>query len=92
MDAWAVTSFRIDDEIVLRQFTTDDAEIVFDAVRRNVEHLMEHMYWMVPDYYPVEMSAHFTKVANESRDKRESLGFGIFRGDKVARSDRFRVI
>jgi ribosomal-protein-serine acetyltransferase len=82
MDAWAVTGFQIDDEIELRQFTPDDVDIVFDAVHRNAEHLMEYMHWMRPDYSR-EMSAEFIRSSIESRDKRESLGFGIFRDGLV---------
>lgn len=82
MDAWAVTGLQVDDEIVLRQFGPGDAQIVFDAVRSNVEHLTKYMHWMVPEY-SVEMSKQFINASIESRDKRESLGFGIFRAEAL---------
>ncbi len=82
MDAWAVTGFRIDDEVELRQFTPDDAHVVFDTVHRNAEHLMEFMHWMTPDYSR-EMSRDFIKSSIESRIKRESLGYGIFKSGRL---------
>lgn len=88
MDAWAVTSFRIDDEIELRQFTPDDVDIVFAAVSRDAEHLMEFMHWMVPDYSR-EMSRDFLNSSIENRDKRESLGYGILKSGMLVGSIGF---
>ena len=82
MDAWAVESLWVDEDIVLRQFSPDDVDIVFDSVHRNAEHLMEFMHWMVPDYSR-KMSADFINTSIESRDRRESLGFGIFRQEDL---------
>ena len=82
MDAWAVTGFRIDDEIELRQFTPDDADIVFEAVHRNAEHLMEFMHWMTRDYSR-EMSRDFINASIENRNKRESVGYGIFKTGRL---------
>jgi ribosomal-protein-serine acetyltransferase len=49
---------------------------------------MEFMHWMVPDYSR-EMSREFLSASIENRDKRESLGYGIFKKGELIGSIGF---
>lgn len=79
MDTFAVTRFELDDGILLRRFTEDDAEAVFAAVRENIGHLREFMHWALPDY-SLAHAREFIESSNAAAERGESLGFGIFRG------------
>ena len=73
-----MVSFRIDEEIVLRELTLDDAGAVFEVVSRNYEHLKNFMHWASPDYDLVS-ACEFIRRAIGDRAERKSLGLGIFR-------------
>lgn len=45
-----MVTFRIDDEITLREFREGDAAAVFTTVSANYEHLHSFMDWITPDY------------------------------------------
>ncbi len=82
MDAWPLDEFHIDNELLARVLTADDAASVFEVVRRNEHHLMEFMHWMVPDY-SLQMAEEFIEATRKSIENKEHLGFGIFRRDRL---------
>lgn len=74
---------RIDlgDGVVVRPFVADDAELVFDAVKRNEAHLMEFMRWMTTEY-SVETAKEFVERSIKTAREKTGLSMGIFRGDR----------
>ena len=74
--------FRIDDELVLREFTEADAERVFTAVKDNYEHLRIFMIWSKPDYSLVDAREFIAKSIEDAKQNK-SLGFGIFRAESL---------
>lgn len=78
MDTWPISGFQIDEEVTLRRFTPSDAEQVYGVVRQNVDHLLEFMHWMTPEY-SLEMSREFIERSARAVENRESLGFAITR-------------
>lgn len=83
-----MVSFRIDDEISLREFTLDDAEAVFNTVMENYEHLRAFMHWIRPDY-SLESARQFLAEAIVAREERKNLGFALLRGDRLIGSIGF---
>jgi ribosomal-protein-serine acetyltransferase len=83
-----MVTFRIDNEITLREFTRDDAEAVFEAVRRDYEHLKPFMHWITPDY-DLDSARQFIDGYLADRADRRALGLGIFRNGKVVGSIGF---
>lgn len=77
-----MVSFRVEDQIELREFLPEDAEAVFDAVSSNFHHLQPFMLWATPDY-SLESAKTFIAQSLRQRAERESLGLGIFRGDRL---------
>jgi ribosomal-protein-serine acetyltransferase len=77
-----MVSFRIDEQITLREFEPDDAEAVFEAVSRNYDHLKGFIHWITPDY-SLESAQKFIEQYHSDREERKSLGLGIFRDGKV---------
>ena len=78
-----MVSFRLDDQIVLREFNPGDADAVFETVIRNYEHLKPFMHWITPDYSR-RSAVEFIKQALIDREERRSMGFGIFdRGEFI---------
>ena len=88
MDIELKTEFLLDDEITLRAWEETDIERGFDAVTRNREHLQQFMHWMSPEY-SIESSRKFMTDGIAKRESKESLGLGIFRGDKLLGSVGF---
>ena len=88
MDTWAVKSFQLDDEVILRRFIPEDAGKVFETVCRNAEHLTEFMHWMVPDY-SLKMAEEFIDRSTIAANIKESLGYGFFRNDRLIGSIGF---
>ena len=88
MDTWAVKSFQLDDEVILRRFIPEDAGKVFETVCRNAEHLTEFMHWMVPDY-SLKMAEVFIDRSTIAANIKESLGYGFFRNDRLIGSIGF---
>ncbi len=74
--------FRIDDELVIREFTEADAACVFAAVKDNYEHLKRFMIWSKPDYSLVDAQEFLAKSIEDAK-KENSLGFGIFRVENL---------
>ncbi|NOT46966.1 MAG: GNAT family N-acetyltransferase [Acidobacteria bacterium] len=83
-----MVSFRIDREIILREFTYEDAEEVFRTVTENYEHLRPFMHWIVPDY-SLELTRHFISEAIAARLERRNLGLAILRKDRFIGSIGF---
>lgn len=78
----ATLSLRINDEISLRPLTHGDVDAVFAAVKRNEDHLMRFMHWMTPDY-SLDSAREFIERNTAAIEKKESLNFGIFRGERL---------
>ena len=88
MDGRRMVKFRVENEIELREFTHDDAASVFAAVTENYEHLRPFMHWITPDY-SLDSAKDFISRSIRGRDERESLGLGIFRGERLIGSIGF---
>jgi ribosomal-protein-serine acetyltransferase len=88
MDKELRSQFRLDDEITLRTFVEGDAEMVFETVLRNREHLQAFMHWMTADY-SIDSAREFIARAAESRAKKENAGYGIFSRNKLIGSIGF---
>jgi ribosomal-protein-serine acetyltransferase len=74
------TSFELSDEVILRTFREDDAELVYQTVDRNRRHLQTYMHWMTSDYSRASATEFITNSI-ASAGAGESLSFGIFRGE-----------
>ena len=72
------TEFQISDEIQLRRFQHDDADEIFAAVVRNLEHLKPFMHWATPEY-SLDSAREFIENSVRSAEVRKSLGLGIFK-------------
>ena len=83
-----MTTFEIQDGIILRPFHGGDAEAVFQTVSANYDHLREYMHWMVPDY-SLDHSKEFIASSIEAAANKKSLGFGIFVGAELIGSVGF---
>lgn len=81
-------TFRIDEEVELRPFVAGDAAAVFEAVKRNHDHLRTFMAWITPGYSLADAAEFVNRSIAETQEKK-SLGFGIFRNDKVIGSIGF---
>src|SRR5262245_16224889 len=78
MDTKLITSFQIDEDINLRTLVEGEAELVFETVVRNREHLSEFMHWMTPDY-SISSAEDFITRNLSAIASNDSQGFGIFR-------------
>jgi ribosomal-protein-serine acetyltransferase len=76
-----MTTFRIGDDILLREFREGDAPAIFACVKANREHLGEYMAWMKPNYSMVDAREFVAQSIVDTRAK-VSLNFGIFCGDR----------
>lgn len=80
--------FAIDNEIILREFVHGDADAVFASAMANLDHLMEFMFWMKPNYSIADAKV-FVAQSIVDAEQKKSLNFGIFRGDKFIGSIGF---
>jgi ribosomal-protein-serine acetyltransferase len=78
MDARLMASFQINDEITLREFVPEDADGVYEVVKRNYDHLKIFMHWASLDY-DLAAAKDFIQRSAADRLDRKSLGFGIFK-------------
>ena len=76
-----MVSFRIDDEVELREIVPEDAEAVFEVVSSNYDHLKSFMHWASADY-DLDAAREFIRQAIADRSDRKSLGLGIFRNGR----------
>ena len=74
---FAGRKFRIGEEAELRQWTKSDAETVFEAAKKNYEHLQTFMEWIKPDHSLDDYQKFVDSEIAGSADMK-SLGFGIF--------------
>ncbi len=74
-----MSSFRVNDQVSLREFIPDDAKHVFNVVVKNYEHL-SFMVWIRRDY-SVAMAEEFVARSIADAKNKTSLVFGIFRGE-----------
>lgn len=75
--------FRVDDEIELRHWAESDAEIVYESVKRNYDHLRTFMEWVKPDHSLIDYEKFIEREINGTKEENERLGFGIFRGSRL---------
>lgn len=73
--------------IRLRNFKPEDAEAVYDAVRRNVDHL-HFMHWITPDY-SLDSAREFVERSLENAASGESLSLGLFHDESFIGSVGF---
>ena len=83
-----MVSFGIGTEITMRELSLDDAQAVFDVVRRNHHHLKSYMHWASPAY-SLESAREFIQQNQVNRAERKTLGLGIFRGARLIGSIGF---
>jgi len=83
-----MVTFRIDDEITLREFREGDAAAVFTTVSANYEHLHSFMDWITPDY-SIGSAKEFIVKSIKGREERTNLSLGIFRGSRFIGSIGF---
>lgn len=74
--------FEIDSHLTLRTFTEDDADEIFATAIQNRDHLQPFMRWMKPDF-SLDSSKEFITRSSVGSEERKSLGFGIFRDNKL---------
>jgi len=77
---WGKLSFDLGDGVMLRRFRETDTEAIFETAKKNEEHL-HFMHWITPDY-SMQMAEEFLERSSLAAANGESLGFGIFRGEK----------
>ncbi len=83
-----MVSFRIDDEITLREFERGDAEAVYSAAIANYDHLVRFMDWIGPDY-SLRSAEEFVERSISGWGERKNLALGIFRDDRFIGSIGF---
>ncbi len=88
MDNEPITSFAVEDGVILRPFRSEDAELVYTAVVANRDHLVEYMHWMVPEY-SIDHAREFIELSRKAAEENKSLGFGIFKGPHLLGSIGF---
>lgn len=75
--------FQIDNETELRSYTEDDAEQLFNVVKRNYEHLRPFLHWVSPAY-SFDDAQQFIEQNREAAANKKSEGLGIFyRGELI---------
>jgi ribosomal-protein-serine acetyltransferase len=74
--------FLIDEEIELRPFVESDAEMVFEIVTANLDHLHTHLHWATKDYN-LENAREFIRRAETASAEKKNQTFGIFSGGKL---------
>lgn len=75
-----MVSFKIDDQIILREFEASDVDAVFAVAVKNRDHLKKWVHWMKPDY-SLESARAFIAASNAGWAERKSLPLGIFRNE-----------
>lgn len=83
-----MVNITVDREIILREFTLDDAGAVFETVTANYDHLKTFMHWVSPEY-SLDSARQFISQAIASAAARESLSLGIFRDTRFIGSIGF---
>ena len=77
--------FKVDDNIVLKSFTVDDAEERYDIIDKNREFLKKWLGWL--DFYHSKQDViDFTKVCLNNEKNKISLPLAIYYNGKFAGS------
>ncbi len=80
--------FQIADEVELRQFSEENAEEIFVAVKGNYKHLQPFLHWVTSDY-SLESAKEFVEQSQKSSAEKKSEGYGIFYKNKLVGSIGF---
>lgn len=83
-----MVTFRVDNEVAVREFREADADEVFRAVKENYDHLRSFMDWITPEY-SITSAEEFIAQSIKGREERTNMGLGIFRGDRFIGSIGF---
>ena len=77
--------FKVDDNIILKSFTVDDAEERYDIIDKNREFLKKWLGWL--DFYHSKQDViDFTKVCLNNEKNKTSLPLAIYYNGKFAGS------
>jgi ribosomal-protein-serine acetyltransferase len=77
-----MVSILIDDELLLRTFTLEDAGLLFDAVEKSRKHLRPWLTW-VDTTTKQEHCSQFIQQTLQWQENQEGLVLGIFRNRKL---------
>lgn len=77
-----MVSILVDDEILLRSFTVEDAGPLFDAVEKSRRHLRPWLTW-IDGTTKLEHSLGFIQLTIQWQNNQEGLALGIFRNRKI---------
>jgi ribosomal-protein-serine acetyltransferase len=77
-----LVSVTIDDHLLLRSYTLDDAQALFDAVNSARSHLHPWLDWVDKTTKP-EHSLQFIQQSIHKLDAQEELALGIFYNDRI---------
>lgn len=80
--------FSVRDDIMLRTFREGEAEMVYEVVDRNRDHLQTFMHWMTPEY-SLESAKEFIARATSRTADDQGFGYGIFQGERLLGSIGF---
>lgn len=75
-----MVTFRLDSELILREFEPRDAEAVFHAAIENYDHLRTFAQWISKDY-SLKSARSFIAHGKSEWELRKGLPLGIFRGE-----------
>lgn len=77
-----MVSILIDDELLLRSFTTEDAPLLFEAVEKSRKHLRPWLSW-IDTTTKQEHSLNFIQQTIQWQNNQEGLVLGIFCKRKI---------
>lgn len=83
-----MVTFRVDDQVTVREFREGDAAEVFRAVKENYGRLVSFMDWITPEY-SITSAEEFIVQSIKGREESTNLSLGIFRGDRFIGSIGF---
>lgn len=76
-----MVSFRVKEEIILREFDPGDAAGIYEAAIKNYDHLARFVDWISPEYSLIS-AQEFVARSIAGWHERKSLALGIFRDEK----------
>jgi len=77
-----LVNITVNNDIVLRSWTPEDADALFAAVQHSRQHLGPWLNWVQQTTKP-EHSLQFIKYSQQAVENQESLALGIFFGNMV---------
>lgn len=75
-------TLTVNTELVLRNYTDEDAGELFAAVQENRAHLRPWLMW-VDSTQRVEHSLEYIRVARQAQYDQQSISFGVFRNGRL---------